>query len=391
MPLGPFDARLRRSRCSACSVSHLKCDGAQPCGNCQRRSRACVYTLPAQEKSVIAVGQAQHMQKHCFNKERNALMQRHHNLRRSRPNLGLLASSTAARYLFYFNLFAQNNVFITGTTGFAVEIQKLIGTGRNNFFVNAILAVGARQSCICNSSDPIQRKQDTLAALQAYSASLLDLQDVMGQKVKPPLLHVLWTTMILGLFECSKLRLCAEQALHLGTESQPLDVSTSPKGVAEEGFNLRQMLWQWRSVFPDPMQIPTLLLEKDSNTPTTLLANTFYAAASIYLSGIFDYEIPYWQSWGISVPTISEEEVQNHLNAILSLTNAALKTTTLSALLFLFPLRIAGARSQTQKEKERVLSLLEEVAQRFVVARVFISELSQLWEERKALAFIDEI
>lgn len=142
------------------------------------------------------------------------------------------------------------------------------------------------------------------------------------------------------------------------------------------------MLEAWRCTFSDPVECVGQLFTKNNPIPETLLSTVFFAAISIYLSGIFDYEITYWQSRDIPVPCIPEDKVQEHLNSILTLTEVSLQLTTLSPLLFLFPLRIAGARSYEWWQRDRVLLLLGQIAQNFAVAQIFKMELGQLWHER---------
>ncbi|KAK7959237.1 C6 finger domain-containing protein [Apiospora aurea] len=98
--------------------------------------------------------------------------------------------------------------------------------------------------------------------------------------------------------QCSKIRALAVQML---ARVEPSHVSQVPKdapSIAKEGFRLRQMLEAWRTDNPAP-QAQALA------TPYTysvlggllenLISNIFFAAISIYLSGIFDYEILHWQ------------------------------------------------------------------------------------------------
>jgi hypothetical protein len=113
------------------------------------------------------------------------------------------------------------------------------------------------------------------------------------------------------------------------------------------------------------------------------LSDIFFAAVSIYLSGVFDYEIAHWQQrWEIPVPTISEDRIQEHLRSILALVKLAMRHTSLSQLLFLFPLRIAGARSCRMWQRERVVSLLAQIGESFAVADTFRTELREVWRVR---------
>jgi hypothetical protein len=111
-----------------------------------------------------------------------------------------------------------------------------------------------------------------------------------------------------------------------------------------------------------------------------LLSKIFFAAISIYLSGIFDYEITHWHHLGIIPPTLDEVTIQVHTLTILQLSTLALDTTNLSPLLFLFPLRIAGARSRTQWQRDWVARLVTRIGCGFAVAAAILMELNHVWE-----------
>ena len=112
---------------------------------------------------------------------------------------------------------------------------------------------------------------------------------------------------------------------------------------------------------------------------TALLANAFFAATSIYLSGIYDYTISLWVGWGVSVPILSVEDVQYHVITILNSITWALEKSSISHLLYLFPLRVAGARCANKWQRDQVLMLLRRVGANFAVAQAFESDLRLLW------------
>jgi hypothetical protein len=112
----------------------------------------------------------------------------------------------------------------------------------------------------------------------------------------------------------------------------------------------------------------------------TILAETYYNAISIYLSGIFDYRPQFDQ---ITSPTLSSSQIQIHADSILSKTEHALRTTRLVGILFFFPLRVAGARAKTLKQRSAILGMLGDISKRsFVVADAFIVDLHTVWGRR---------
>lgn len=162
--------------------------------------------------------------------------------------------------------------------------------------------------------------------------------------------------------------------------------------LSNTGFQLRQELNNWHDSFQlytaglgsDTHTDPAHTKDQDAGQHYIYLANVFFAAVSIYLSGIFDYEIVHWQSMGLPVPNLDEQQIQKHLSDILTLTAIVLDNTTISPLLLLFPLRIAGARSSEEWQQTLVIQLLERVERDFAVAGAFKGDLRALWARRAA-------
>jgi hypothetical protein len=146
--------------------------------------------------------------------------------------------------------------------------------------------------------------------------------------------------------------------------------------LAAEGFVVRSALSDWYASFQQ--------WSVESGTPEyhphSVLATTYFHAISIYLSGIFDYRFQFNE---IPTPIISQTVVQDHVDAILEKTEVTLKTTNLAAVLFFFPLRVAGARVTTIRETESIRAMLREISTRgFVVADAFTADLKTLWRRK---------
>ncbi|KAH8801526.1 hypothetical protein F5884DRAFT_806983 [Xylogone sp. PMI_703] len=110
----------------------------------------------------------------------------------------------------------------------------------------------------------------------------------------------------------------------------------------------------------------------------SLLASTYYHAISIFLSGIFDYNMEFNH---IITPALSFDAIQFHVTNILDLAEVILHTTRLSRVLLFFPLRVAGARARTTMQKKMILMMLSEISTRsFVVAGAFTTDLQKLWD-----------
>jgi Fungal specific transcription factor domain len=154
------------------------------------------------------------------------------------------------------------------------------------------------------------------------------------------------------------------------------------KRSAAEGIRLQSALSNWKTVAltwsaTSPMRTSDLQM---------MLATIYHHAISIYLSGTFDY-FPYWDESGIPTPSIPPSQVQAHVKAILGMVATALNETNLAGILFLFPLRVAGARAQSLEHRVEIARMLGIITQKgFVVADAFTMDLEGLWERKAVVA-----
>ncbi|KAF5608602.1 uncharacterized protein FSUBG_4530 [Fusarium subglutinans] len=182
---------------------------------------------------------------------------------------------------------------------------------------------------------------------------------------------------------CSTLRVRAINLIyHSDTDAVDLDEAFD---VAQEGFRLRQALIDWEAKDQPPKQQTA----ENASGNFAYLTKTFFAATSIYLSGVFDYEIPYWQDKGIVAPNLSEEEIQMHVVNILTHTNTVLYNSSISPLLVLFPLRVAGARSWQGWQQDCIMQNLMVVERTFPVAAAFRADLMGVWARMSPPAYSD--
>lgn len=143
------------------------------------------------------------------------------------------------------------------------------------------------------------------------------------------------------------------------------------RSLADEGLQLRSSLYAWAEM----ARHWQASLATDNQM---LIAWVFYAAISIYLSGTFDYSEA-WTERGISTAALDQLEIQQHVKNILNTTAVSIQETNTSGLIFLFPLRIAGARAITAGERVQIRSLLTDITHRFRAANAFISDLDVMW------------
>jgi len=152
--------------------------------------------------------------------------------------------------------------------------------------------------------------------------------------------------------------------------------------IAADGLLIQSSLFSWSKETAD-WSISELYEKKDSShngvhDSPSLLANIYYHSTSIFLSGIFDYRYHHWE--GIPTPRLPAVDIQNHVTAILSGSETALKKTNIAGILLFFPLRVAGARARTAVEQQAILSMLHQIERRnFIVAGAFVEDLKELW------------
>jgi hypothetical protein len=198
-----------------------------------------------------------------------------------------------------------------------------------------------------------------------------------------------------GIFSMAETFLTSHRAANLIKSFQssgPFGLVERAQAISLQGFELRGQLHSWASthhtanVFRHPTT--SQASSPGSNTEREhefqLLAETFFSATSIYLSGVFDYEICHWQSLRLPAPTLGEHEIQQHVASILSLSQR-LAEASISPLLLLFPLRVASARAWQAPQKQQIMKLLGIIGSSFPVAGAFMADIEELWDYKNSV------
>jgi hypothetical protein len=113
----------------------------------------------------------------------------------------------------------------------------------------------------------------------------------------------------------------------------------------------------------------------------TTLAQLFQHALLIFLSGQYDY-FPLLQEMH---PTCrrSPPEIQQHVLSIIHLTEQLITQSQLARILYVFPLRVAGARANCSFTATKVLSLIARISDGgFKVADRVAEDLKTIWTSR---------
>ncbi|OLN86677.1 hypothetical protein CCHL11_03852 [Colletotrichum chlorophyti] len=449
MPLGPFDRRNKRSRCTSCAASHTK-----------KRGTLCVFSAQQspEHAAAIVLSKGKHFTAHTFAATTVA-----------RPE-SPLADMTAC-YIYHFDMFIKRNSFAGGEPSFLTDVQSLSKVAsaseklKSSHLFSAMLALGAMQTHVLGISD---NRKNLQFALSSYAQSIGSLRRAVSDTSPTSRARVLWSTFFLGLFElmqdasgqrwlqhmvfgtsqalvasgpsacvsgpnrtffiqartfevcrsiifnqpsflatpewmaltgslsnasssrhgsnldnllqlivlCSALRSHTAHFIDVFSRSAEPDCFLSTAlDLAMQGFEIREELEKWNSI--------------SSASPETgqevILARTYYSATSIYLSGNYDYDLQHWQAVNVAVPILQPEQIVRHFDAIIRFTTKALKCSDLSPLLFLFPLRVAGARARQTPQRRAVMELLCDVRKQFIVADAMITELEVLWASNHTL------
>lgn len=141
-----------------------------------------------------------------------------------------------------------------------------------------------------------------------------------------------------------------------------------------EGLEIQDAIYAWHNEAERRLSKPS---DHDSQF---FLALIYYHALLIFLSGNFDY-FGYWNI--MAAPILPQSEVEEHVSAILELTDEALRTSNLAGTLMFFPLRVAGSRARKEEQRSKIVKMLNSVFWKgFVVAGRMKDDLQQVWVER---------
>ena len=143
---------------------------------------------------------------------------------------------------------------------------------------------------------------------------------------------------------------------------------------AAAGLALQLQLLNLANTIFTPQQL-------DHEPEQTILAQLYYFATMIYLSGVYDYDCT-WQEHGIPTPILSRPLIEEYVRRILDHSVSAIHSSNISHLLLLVRLRIAAARCRTQEQQRQVQDLLLKIQATFAVAYAFLAEIKDLWALR---------
>lgn len=142
------------------------------------------------------------------------------------------------------------------------------------------------------------------------------------------------------------------------------------EALSYTGYKLQQAIITWN-------------FSRHSSGSFTQLAILYQQAMLIYLSGQYDYQGGL-SGISLTTPRRSQCEIQAHVALIIQLTSHLMDVSNLAEVMYLFPLRVAGARAQDPMTRSNIISLTKQIADRgFTIAERVSSDLQRLWKAQK--------
>lgn len=142
--------------------------------------------------------------------------------------------------------------------------------------------------------------------------------------------------------------------------------------LALDGLSIQDDLihWQQRSYSET---LPTC--------PFTQLASILHRALSLYHCRNFIF----YSCWMTrAIPRLSQSEVKEQVESILNLSENLLSMTYIPPVLFLFPLRMAGAYVSDGAIQNKVLGLVRKIRQKgFIISDIIEADLQECWQHQR--------
>ncbi|KAH6874074.1 hypothetical protein B0T10DRAFT_533100 [Thelonectria olida] len=142
--------------------------------------------------------------------------------------------------------------------------------------------------------------------------------------------------------------------------------------LANEGMRIRRQLQCWHD---------HATLHPDRLNSYLNLALTNYHALALFLCRNYTF----YNCWDEQqIPQLTTDDVSTHVDAVLALSEAILKVSSIPGLLLLFPLRMAGASAIAACQRDQTSRLLARVSQNgFLISERVKADLHELWAHER--------
>jgi hypothetical protein len=155
-------------------------------------------------------------------------------------------------------------------------------------------------------------------------------------------------------------------------ESIPRELRTGHPVIhelANEGMQIQHQLQCWHD---------NAEMHPDRQDPYCNLALANYHALALFLGRNYTY----YNCWSEQqIPQLTANDVNNHVDAVLEISDAVLQVSSIPGLLLLFPLRMAGASAIGAFQRNQTSRLLARISQNgFLISERIKADLQELWE-----------
>ncbi|KAF3351277.1 hypothetical protein VdG2_00784 [Verticillium dahliae VDG2] len=361
-------------------VSESGCSGSTPCTSCLKRKLTCVFPsqTTAKRGKAITLDQGKHLTQITFAVSSSSSSSSTSPVVFT-PSPSPALPDPTAHALSLFTAFIARNSFTGQSMTYLADLPPLLSPSSPllpALHALANLQLRRPRPALEAYGTAIVSLRHTLASAPAASVRAFEACRAVIFNEVSFLGEDSWRAVVGGQTEedavldvivrCSGLRVRTSDFIKNLTDPPSPSETLTALTLAEEGATLRAVL--------------------EAAPSRSLLTRLLVAATSIYLSGNYDYDLPAWRGLGVAVPTLPAPTVKTHCETIGACAREALKERSLSPLLLLYPLRVAGARAWTVEEQVLVDGLLTEVGREFVVAEAFLGELREIWLVRNEMA-----
>lgn len=207
----------------AASRQHLtkkQCSSQLPCNNCVRRHIQCNYASVETKELVILVDRGRNQTVpdcRLASSTTPSPKQGPHSYRQKAAVPRCQLTDEKLHHLYFFDVFVLRNNFTGKGPSFGDDVKQLAGLHSGTHLMNAMLSLGALQAVKLNQSSGASQRINISTALQYYALSISGLRDALAATahLQAESRHtVLWTTLLLGLFEVCQVSVSVPQLEH---------------------------------------------------------------------------------------------------------------------------------------------------------------------------------
>lgn len=154
-------------------------------------------------------------------------------------------------------------------------------------------------------------------------------------------------------------------------------IESVPTSQRYNNANISSLGWQGLELQTDLEDWFRIQKETGATSDHDRLAEVYYHTLTLFVARNYTY-YDFWQD--MPRPKLTSDQQSQHISSIVTLLQGLCKDLTISGVLFLFPLRVAGSLATDAATKAEIFQLLDTVhRQGFVVAQRVRVDLEELY------------